>query len=151
MRWLLIPFLVLAMPAALASAQSAPQSLVGIDAVRSEPLSQTVPVIGALIARQSGDVAVEIGGTVRQIQVEVGDRIKKGQIIAVLEADTRQARVDVMKAELAEAMALLQVAETDRVLAKQNMDRQARLKKSNAFMCIRNTQLCCFLIPDYRL
>lgn len=125
--------LVLALPAGLVHAQSGHQSLVGVDKVRAEPLSQTVPVIGALIARQSGDVAVEIGGTVRNVLVEVGDRVEKGQIIALLEADTRKARAGVLAAELAEQLALLQVADADLALAKQNMDRQARLKKSNAF------------------
>jgi len=130
MSALLCLLLGLALPVGTVHAQ---QSLVGVDKVRSEPLSQTTPVIGALIAKQSGDVAVEIGGTVRQIQVEAGDRVEKGQIIAILEADTRMARADVLAAELAEQSALLEVAKVDLVLAKQNMDRQARLKKSNAF------------------
>jgi len=114
-------------------AQPARKSLVGVDMVRTEPLSQTVPVIGTLIAKQSGDVAVEIGGTVRELRVVVGDRIEKGQIIAILEADTRKARAKVLAAELAGQQALLEVAEIDVTLAKQEMDRQARLKKSNAF------------------
>jgi len=114
-------------------AQSARQSLVGVDEVRTEHLSQTVPVIGSLIAKQSGDVAVEIGGSVQKILVETGDRVEKGQVIAVLEADIRKARADVLAAELAEQLALLQVAEAELSLAKQNMDRQAALKKSNAF------------------
>ncbi len=116
-----------------ANAQSTRKSLVGVDVVRSEPLSQTVPVIGTLIAKQSGDVAVEIGGTVRQLKVEVGDRVEKGQIIAVLEADIRKARVAVLAAELAGQQALLEVAQADLALAKQEMDRQGQLKKSNAF------------------
>ena len=116
-----------------ANAQYAGESLVGVDKVRVEPLSQTVPVIGSLIAKQSGDVAAEIGGTVRQIKVAVGDRVEKGQVIAVLEADTRKARAKVLAAELAGQRALLDIAKIELALAKQEMDRQARLKKSNAF------------------
>lgn len=123
----------MAMVTGSVNAQSAGQSLVRVDAVRAEPMSQTVPVIGALVAKQTGDVAVEIGGTVRDLKVDVGDRVKQGQVIALLEADTRRARADVLKAELAEQQALLQVAEADLALAKQNMDRQGKLKKSNAF------------------
>ncbi len=128
-----LALLLLAMPVDLANAQSARKSLVGVDMVRTEPLSQTVPVIGSLIAKQSGDVAVEIGGTVRQLMVVVGDRVKEGQVIAVLEADIRKTRAKVLVAELAGQQALLEVAQVDLALAKQEMDRQRRLKKSNAF------------------
>ncbi|VAV91049.1 hypothetical protein MNBD_ALPHA08-1931 [hydrothermal vent metagenome] len=131
-RMVLALLLVLALPVDVAHAQ-ARKSLVGVDKVRAEPLSQTVPVIATLIARQSGAVAVEIGGTVRQLKVAVGDQIKKGQVIAVLEADTRTARAKVLEAELAGLQALLDVAQIDLTLAKQEMDRQGRLKKSNAF------------------
>jgi len=131
-RMVLALLLVLALPVDVAQAQ-ARKSLVGVDKVRAEPLSQTVPVIATLIARQSGAVAVEIGGTVRQLKVAVGDQITKGQVIAVLEADTRKARVKVLAAELAGLQALLDVAQIDLTLAKQEMDRQGRLKKSNAF------------------
>lgn len=113
--------------------QSARQSLVQVDKVRTEALSQTVPVIGSLIAKQSGDVAVEIGGTVQKLLVAAGDQVEKGQILAVLQADIRKAQAQVLIAELAEQHALLKVAEADLALAKQNMDRQARLRKSNAF------------------
>ncbi len=131
-KMVLALLLVLALPVDVAHAQ-ARKSLVGVDKVRAEPLSQTVPVIATLIARQSGAVAVEIGGTVRQLKVAVGDQIKKGQVIAVLEADTRTARAKVLEAELAGLQALLDVAQIDLTLAKQEMDRQGRLKKSNAF------------------
>jgi len=125
--------LLVAVPFSFANAQPARQSLVGVDMVRTEPLSQTVPVIGTLIAKQSGDVAVEIGGTVRQLKVAVGERIKQGQVIAVLEADGRKARAKVLAAELDGQQALLEVARADLALAKQEMDRQGRLKKTNAF------------------
>ena len=57
---------------------------VDVDEVRIEPLSQTVPVIGRLVARQSGVVAARIGGPVADMQVSVGDRVKKGDILGVL-------------------------------------------------------------------
>ncbi len=131
-RMVLALLLVLTLPVDVAHAQ-ARKSLVGVDKVRTQPLSQTVPVIATLVAKQSGAVAVEIGGTVRQLKVAVGDRVKKGQVIAVLEADTRKARAKVLAAELAGQRALFDVAQIDLALAKQEMDRQGRLKKSNAF------------------
>ena len=63
-----------------AGAQQA--AVVEVDAVKSEPLAQTVPVIARLVARQAGDVAARTGGPVATVKVDVGDRVKKGAVIA---------------------------------------------------------------------
>ena len=65
-------------------AQSA--AAVGVDEVRTEPLSQTVPVIGRLVAKQSGIVAARIGGPVADMRVSVGDRVKEGDVLAICNA-----------------------------------------------------------------
>ena len=56
--------------------------LVRVDTVRRVPLSQTVPVIGRLVAQQAGVVAARINGPVEAFRVQVGDRIEAGQTIA---------------------------------------------------------------------
>ena len=76
-RLIMAAMLALTLPLALpgtpgALAQQA--AAVGVDEVRMEPLSQTVPVIGRLVARQSGIVAARIGGPVADMRVSVGDR-----------------------------------------------------------------------------
>ena len=125
--------LLWAAPAHLALAQGARQTLVGVDVVRREPLTQTVPVIGRLVARQSGDVAAQVDGAVRRILVEVGDHVKKGDIIALLDTETRKARRDVLVAGIAESRAALAAAKADLELARLNMERQGKLKKTGAF------------------
>ena len=74
--------LSLALLAHTAGAQQAPASLVRVDAVRTEPLAQTVPVLGRLVAKRQGTVAARIEGPVEQVHVQVGTRVAAGDVIA---------------------------------------------------------------------
>ena len=108
-------------------------SLVRVEEARYEPLTQTVPVIGRLISLQTGDVAARVAGPVENMLVRVGDRVTKGQIVAVLDAETLKADKDLAESELAEAEAehKIWVAELD--VAKTEFERQQGLRKSTAF------------------
>ena len=101
--------------------------------MRSESLSQTVPVIGRLVARQSGVVAARINGPIDEILVEVGDRIEAGQILARLDAEALKARRALSAAQLAEAEATEKARVAARDLARQKLKRQEGLKASAAF------------------
>ena len=57
-------------------------TFVRLDTVRSEPLEQTLPVLGRLIARQTGVVASRSNGAVEELTVSIGDRVEKGQVLA---------------------------------------------------------------------
>ena len=106
---------------------------VDVDEVRIEPLSQTVPVIGRLVARQSGIVAARIGGPVADMRVSVGDRVKKGEILAVLDTARLQRQRALLAADVAEAAAQINLAESLLVLRRQEMARLDGLKNSVAF------------------
>ncbi len=108
-------------------------SLVGVDPVRLEPLSQTVPIIGRLVARQAGQVAAQVAGAVASVKVEVGDRMEKGQVIAVLDVDALTAELGVVDGELSQAQAQLNFDKSDLRLAEFGLRRQRDLKKSGAF------------------
>jgi RND family efflux transporter MFP subunit len=108
-------------------------SRVRVDAVRSEPLSQTVPVIGRLVARQAGSVAARISGPILEFRVEVGDRIAAGDVIAVLDDATMRAQRDLAAAGLAVARAELKTKQAQITLAQQELKRLEGLKKSAAF------------------
>ena len=56
-----------------------------VDTVVMEPLSQTQPVIGRFVARQSGTVASRVAGAVTAMLVDVGDRVEKGDTIAIVD------------------------------------------------------------------
>lgn len=116
-----------------AGAQSSQATVVGVDAVRAEPLTQTVPVIGRLVARRSGNVAAQAPGAVEKIHAEVGDHVKKGDVLAELDARTKSAELGVMKAQLLQVRADLESSRAQLTLAEQELVRQTKLKKSGAF------------------
>ena len=106
---------------------------VDVDEVRIEPLSQTVPVIGRLVARQSGIVAARIGGPVADMRVSVGDRVKKGDILGVLDTARLQRQRALLAADVAETVAQINLAESLLVLRRQELARLEGLKNSAAF------------------
>lgn len=106
---------------------------VRVDTVRQVPLSQTVPVIGRMVARQVGVVAARINGPIETFEVEVGDRVEDGQVIATLDSTALQARRDLYAGKLNEAKAELAIKKAQLELAHQTYERLERLKKSAAF------------------
>ncbi len=106
---------------------------VRVDTVKRVPLSQTVPVIGRLVARQAGVVAARINGPVEAFEVEVGDRVEAGQVIATLDAAALVARRDLYAGKVNEAKAELAIKKAELALARQNYKRHEKLKKSAAF------------------
>jgi len=118
-------------PAAAQDAQDA--QVVGVDKVISEPLSQTVPVIGRLVARQSGIVAARINGPVKEFHVDVGDRVHADQIIATLDRAALRAQRDLRAGAMEEARGDLATSKAELALAQQDLTRLEKLKKSAAF------------------
>ena len=58
-----------------------PATPVEVDAVIQEPLHQTVPVIGRLVATRSGVVAARTNGPIASFMVQVGDRVSAGDVM----------------------------------------------------------------------
>ncbi|MFQ5958908.1 MAG: efflux RND transporter periplasmic adaptor subunit [Alphaproteobacteria bacterium] len=120
---------------------------VAVDAVRREPLSQTFTVIGRLVARQRGVVATRTRGAVAELSVQVGDRVREGDVLALIDRDRLVWRRDLARAELKESQASLANAEARIVsaearvasaearltLARQELARLEKLRQSAAF------------------
>lgn len=104
-----------------------------VDEVRVEPLSQTIPVIGRLVARQSGIVAARIGGPVANMRVSVGDRVKEGDVLAILDTARLKRQRALLTAEVAETMARIRLAEAQLALRRQVLARLEALRDSAAF------------------
>ena len=130
---LFLTTLVAALAGAAPSFAQSGEARVRIDLVRVEPMAQTVPVLGRLVARQAGVVAARVDGPVDAFNVEVGDRVEKGQVIAVLDRRILQARRDVTAARLVRSQAELETARAELALAAQDLKRLDGLKKSAAF------------------
>jgi RND family efflux transporter MFP subunit len=116
-----------------ASAQTPQASLVRVEDVQVETMNQTVPIVGRLVSLRMGDVAARIDGPVDSIMVEVGDRVKQGQVIAALDSETLQAELNLAKSELKEAEAELNTWRAEAEVANTELRRQEGLKQSVAF------------------
>ena len=69
-------------------------ALVEVDEVTQLSISQTVPVLGQLVATQMGPVAAQASGAIAKINVAVGDRIRKGDILVLLVDEKLQSEND---------------------------------------------------------
>jgi len=127
--------LVLAWPGGLAAQPQAAQpqaALVRVDPVIEEPLSQTVPVIGRLVARQEGNVAARTRGPIARFYVRVGDRVAAGEVIALLDDRALKATLAQAEGRLREAQARIATAQAQLDLARQERARLAALKDTQA-------------------
>jgi len=71
--------------------------------VRSVSQNQAVPVSGALEADQTVGLGFQLGGQVQQVYVEEGAAVRKGQLLATLNASSYQYALAAATATLARA------------------------------------------------
>ena len=109
------------------------ETLVGVDKVVVEPRAQTMPVIGRFVAPESGIVATRVAERVAEVAVRVGDRVKRGAVLARLASDRMRSERDLRVADLKKAEA--QITRENASLAKmqQTYERITSLRGSTAF------------------
>ena len=107
-------------------------ALVSVDPVISEPFAQTAPILGRLVAKQSGIVAARIGGPVAKILVDPGDIVAQGQILARLDTTNLELRKKQAESALIEARVRLKTVKAELALAEQEVERLKALKGSAA-------------------
>ena len=115
------------------AAAQQPPAVVSVDEVRMEAMAQTVPVIGRLVARRSGEVAARTAGPVAALHVEVGDRVETGDAIAVLDTVRLRAERDRLAAIVNQAQAQLERMTAQAALHRQELRRLEGLRNSAAF------------------
>ncbi len=104
-----------------------------VDVVRNETLKQTVPILGRFVARQAGVVAARVAGSVAKFDIDVGDRVATGDVIAVLNKQRFEMRRDLQRAELNRFSAQFKTKKQQIILLKQELARLKSLSKSPAF------------------
>lgn len=120
-------------PAQKAVAKKAKNAaLVGVDKVRSENVSQTFPVIGRLVARRSGVVAARVSGPVAEMRAAVGDRLKTGDVLAVLVREQLHWVRERRFAEVTSRKAQLAGRQAELMMRNWEMDRLERLRKNKS-------------------
>ncbi len=115
------------------AAAQQPPAVVSVDEVRVEAMAQTVPVIGRLVARRAGEVAARTAGPVAALHVAVGDRVTRGDPIAVLDTVRLRAERDRLAATVNEAQAQVERLTAQAALRRQELRRLEGLQDSAAF------------------
>jgi macrolide-specific efflux system membrane fusion protein len=100
--------------------------------VRKGELSQSVLATGKLDALSKVDVGAQVSGQLKTLSVEIGDRVKKGQLLGVIDPEQAQNQIREVEATLMELNAQRQQAQAEMRLAKVTLGRQQALAKKMA-------------------
>ncbi|MCB9945046.1 MAG: efflux RND transporter periplasmic adaptor subunit [Geminicoccaceae bacterium] len=111
----------------------APAAPVVVDAVRLEQLTETISVLGRVVATREGYVAARVSAPVATARAQVGDRVEAGDIL--IQLDTARLELDraLAEAELHAANAEHNTILREIDLLKQELDRLEKLRGSAAF------------------
>ena len=98
---------------------------------------ETVLVYGRIIPREASVIAARTKGAVQKLLVQIGDRVKNGQSLVLLVTEMLSAEKDFKKAELREYRASIKRANAQLAIARQELKRLQKLRKSVAFSMAR--------------
>jgi len=87
---------------------------VAVETVRLQNVSDSYEAVGTVRSATTSVLGAQISGTVREIRVKPGDRVKRGQVLALLDDRTPRAQLAAAQASVEEAE--FGLAETERAL-----------------------------------
>lgn len=105
---------------------------VTLETVKNAAMPELLDVVGSVRARTSAVVSTRIPGSISVLRVHEGDRVKKGQVLAQLDAQENQATAAVATAAIDEARRGLDEALSRKKLADTTFDRYQNLYKEQA-------------------
>ncbi len=94
-------------------------------------ISATVSATGSVNPVEMVDVGTQVSGTIKEIYVDYNSRVTKGQLVAMLDTDMLQSRVDEVKASLALAQARVTSAKASAADADRTFRRNKELWSRN--------------------
>lgn len=106
---------------------------VDVDTVTVAASTETVNVIGRVVALQSGNVAARTTAAVKQIRVQVGDKVTAGQVLVELHNNRQRSMVALMQADITQWAAKVKSAQVKQDLAASDLQRLEKLRGSSAF------------------
>lgn len=105
---------------------------VTIETVTASRMAETQEIVGTVRARTSAVVSTRIPGTVSELRVREGDRVRKGQLLARLDAQENQAAASAAVAGFDETKRGLDEALTRKKLADRTFERYQNLFNEQA-------------------
>jgi RND family efflux transporter MFP subunit len=93
--------------------ESSNERIAAVALVRRTPIRNAVTLSGEFRPYQEVDVHAKVAGYIRQIYVDVGDKAKTGQVLAVLEVPELNAEVKGAEADIQRSQDAIQRAQSD--------------------------------------
>ncbi len=90
-------------------------------------ITQTVQAAGVLQAKTKVDVGAQVSGQIQTLHVQLGQQVKKGELLVSLDPELARSDVTQAEAALAQARAQLDSSKVDAEAARREVARQRRL------------------------
>jgi RND family efflux transporter MFP subunit len=133
----LIPLSIVGVGAGFAYKQyqgirSKPEVSVGqVQSMTSGEAEKLLSAKGYLKSRTQSTIGTKVAGRVQELFVEEGSRVKKGQVLAILEHNDLDAQLESRKAMLLRARADIEEAKADLEFKRSKADRSRKLQSKN--------------------
>ncbi len=102
---------------------------VAVVRLKAEEVSESLTVPGSLEPYEMVTLHSKVTGFVRDVHVEIGDRVRKGDLLVELDIPEMEPDIRLAEAEIESARALLQKAEADFELSKVTARRLAEIRQ----------------------
>jgi macrolide-specific efflux system membrane fusion protein len=99
---------------------------------KAADITQTVQAAGILQPRVKVDVGAQVSGQVQKLHVELGQQVRKGDLLVSLDPELARSDVTQAEAALAQQAALIDSREVDLILLRREAERQRRLLAKEA-------------------
>lgn len=135
-RLIVVAVLVAAGVAWRLTHQPAPPPPPPSGAVALADITQTVQAAGVLQAKTKVDVGAQVSGQIQTLHVQLGEQVKKGQLLVSLDPELARSDVAQAEASLAQARAQLDSIKVDADAARRELARQRRMLSGQATAAI---------------
>ncbi len=119
-------------PAQSTGMSRVPSQAVEVEPVRTATLFHNAELTGSLIPESEFIVAPNISGRLEKLYVDIGDKVKRGDLIAQLDSEEFIQQVQGAKAELEVAQANLGESASEVIVSERELSRALRLVESNS-------------------
>jgi len=95
-------------------------------------IEQSIEAVGEVYAKEQVDVGAQVSGQILKLYVELGDKVKAGDLIAQIDKDKQQNNIDITRAQLESARANLESKKVALDIATKQYQREQKLYERKA-------------------
>jgi len=130
------------------AARIAPLASAPVAASQPEPPDpKSFATTGPLVAEQQADVAAERTGRIVDLPVQIGDRVKRGQVLALLDDRVLRSTVEAQKARVTSAQASVREWEAEELSARASL-RRADSMRENKIMTMEDWERAKYRVDE---